>query len=162
MTERSAANSGGADDIASDACGSPDGARNGDRERTVSKQYVDAAVANRAVDSVVVHLAGAEMIQGAKQFAAAPAVPTPTAANSAANKAYVDNAVFNVGAGNFVAKAGDSMTGPLTLAGDPTATNHAANRHNIDTGLTGKSEHCKWPGANGPAWFRGSGWDALS
>ncbi|PYX28951.1 MAG: hypothetical protein DMG80_15540 [Acidobacteria bacterium] len=105
----------------------------------VSKQYVDAAVANRAVDSVVVHLAGAEVIQGAKQFAAAPAVPTPTAANSAANKAYVDNAVFNVGAGNFVAKAGDSMTGPLTLAGDPTATNHAANRHYIDTGLTGKA-----------------------
>src|SRR5882672_5012741 len=35
----------------------------------VSKQYVDAAVANRAVDSVVVHLAGAEVIQGTKQFA---------------------------------------------------------------------------------------------
>jgi len=31
------------------------------------------------------------------------------------------------------------MTGPLTLSGDPTATNHAANRHYIDTGLTGKA-----------------------
>ena len=105
----------------------------------VSKQYVDAAVANRAVDSVVVHLTGAEVIQGSKQFAAPPAVPAPTAANNAANKAYVDTAVANVGAGNFVAKAGDAMSGPLTLSGDPTATNHAANRHYIDTGLTAKA-----------------------
>ncbi|MFY9560499.1 MAG: hypothetical protein WAQ52_09725 [Terriglobales bacterium] len=104
-----------------------------------SKQYVDAAVANRAVDAVVVHLGGAEVIQGAKQFAAPPAVPTPTSGNNAANKAYVDSAVANVGAGNFVAKAGDTMTGPLTLAGDPTALNHAANRHYVDTGLTGKA-----------------------
>jgi hypothetical protein len=111
------------------------GAANG----LVSKQYVDAAVASRAADAVVVHLAGAEVIQGAKQFAAPPAVPAPTAANNAANKAYVDAAVANVGAGNFVAKAGDSMTGPLTLAGDPTAINHAANRHYVDTGLTGKA-----------------------
>jgi hypothetical protein len=105
----------------------------------VSKQYVDAAVASRAVDTSVVHLAGAEVIQGAKQFSAAPAIPAPTAASNAANKAYVDAAVANVGAGNFVAKAGDSMTGPLTLAGDPTAVNHAANRHYVDTGLTGKA-----------------------
>jgi len=105
----------------------------------VSKQYVDAAVANRAVDSVVVHLAGAEVIQGAKQFAAAPAVPAPANANEAANKAYVDTAVANVGAGNFVAKAGDVMTGPLTLAGDPTAINHAATRHYVDTGLASKA-----------------------
>ncbi len=105
----------------------------------VSKQYVDAAVANRAVDAVVVHLAGAEVIQGTKQFATAPAVPAPTAANNAANKAYVDAAVANVGAGNFVAKAGDTMTGPLTLAGDPAALNQAANRHYVDTGLTGKA-----------------------
>jgi len=106
----------------------------------VSKQYVDAAVASRAADAVVVHLAGAEVIQGTKQFAAPPAVPAPTAANNAANKAYVDAAVANVGAGNFVAKAGDSMTGPLTLAGDPTAINQAANRHYVDTGLTGKAK----------------------
>ena len=105
----------------------------------VSKQYVDAAVASRAVDTAVVHLAGAETIQGAKQFSAAPVVPAPTVAGSATNKAYVDAAVANVGAGNFVAKAGDSMTGPLTLAGDPTAVNHAANRHYVDTGLAGKA-----------------------
>ncbi|HWZ84146.1 MAG TPA: hypothetical protein VNW47_16070 [Terriglobales bacterium] len=104
-----------------------------------SKQYVDSAVADRAVDSSVVHLAGAETIQGAKQFAAAPAIPAPTAANNAANKAYVDTAVANVGAGNFVAKAGDTMTGPLTLPGDPTALNQASTRHYVDTGLAGKA-----------------------
>jgi len=105
----------------------------------VSKQYVDAAVANRAVDTSVVHLAGAEVIQGAKQFAAAPAIPAPTAGNNAANKAYVDAAVATVGSANFVAKAGDTMTGPLTLAGDPAALNQAANRHYVDTGLTSKA-----------------------
>jgi hypothetical protein len=104
-----------------------------------TKQYVDAAVASRAADTSVVHLAGAETIQGAKQFSAAPVVPAPTAAGSAANKAYVDTAVANVGAGNFVAKAGDTMTGPLTLPGDPTAVNQAATRHYVDIGLTGKA-----------------------
>jgi len=105
----------------------------------VSKQYVDSAIASRAADAVVVHLAGTEVIQGAKQFAAPPAVPTPAAASDAANKAYVDTAVANVGAGNFVSKTGDAMTGPLTLPGDPTAINHAANRHYIDTGLASKA-----------------------
>lgn len=104
-----------------------------------SKQYVDAAVATRAADSAVVHVAGAEVIQGAKQFAAPPAIPAPTGANDAANKQYVDTAVANVGAENFVAKAGDAMTGPLTLAGDPTAPNHAANRHYVDNGLSAKA-----------------------
>ena len=102
--------------------------RTGVANGLVSKQYVDAAVANRAVDTAVVHLAGAEVIQGAKQFAAAPAIPAPITGNNAANKAYVDAAVANAGSANFVAKAGDTMTGPLTLAGDPAALNQAANR----------------------------------
>src|ERR1017187_9081050 len=38
----------------------------------VTQHYVNAAVANRAIDSAVVHLAGAETISGAKQFAVAP------------------------------------------------------------------------------------------
>src|SRR5215813_7749601 len=104
-----------------------------------SKQYVDAAVASRAVDAVVVHLAGSETIQGTKQFSAPPSVPTPISSNDAASKAYVDSAVANVGAGNFVAKTGDTMSGPLTLPGDPTATNQASNRHYVDTGLAGKA-----------------------
>jgi hypothetical protein len=47
--------------------------------------------------------------------------------------------VAAVGAGAFVAKTGDAMTGPLTLAADPTASGHAANRHYVDIGLAGKA-----------------------
>ena len=72
-------------------------------------------------------------------IAAVRTTPGTGVASGLASKQYVDAAVANVGAGNFVAKAGDSMTGPLTLAGDPTAVNHAANRHYVDTGLTGKA-----------------------
>jgi trimeric autotransporter adhesin len=45
--------------------------------------------------------------------------PGAGSANQAATRQYVDAAVANVGAGNFVAKAGDTMTGPLTLSGEP-------------------------------------------
>jgi hypothetical protein len=81
----------------------------------VTQQYVDAAVANRALDSTVVHLAGAETITGTKQFTVPPVLPVPTGASDAANKEYVDAAVANVGSGAFVSKAGDTMTGPLVL-----------------------------------------------
>jgi hypothetical protein len=80
-----------------------------------TQQYVNTAVATRALDATVVHLAGTETISGAKQFAVPPALPAPTGANDAANKGYVDAAVSNVGSGSFVSKAGDTMTGPLTL-----------------------------------------------
>ena len=104
-----------------------------------TEQYVDAAVANRALDSAVVHRAGAETITGTKQFAAPPVLPTPVGTNDAATKAYVDGAVANVGAGSFVSKAGDTMEGPLTLAGAPTAPNHAATRQYVDDGLAAKA-----------------------
>jgi hypothetical protein len=104
-----------------------------------SQQYVNAAVADRALDSAVVHLAGAETISGTKQFAAPPVLPTPVGTNDAATKAYVDGAVANVGAGSFVEKAGDAMTGPLTLAGDPTAPNQASTRQYVDSGLAAKA-----------------------
>jgi len=80
-----------------------------------TQQYVNAAVATRALDATVVHLAGTETITGTKHFAVPPALPAPAGANDAANKGYVDAAVANVGAGSFVSKAGDTMTGPLTL-----------------------------------------------
>jgi hypothetical protein len=83
----------------------------------VTQQYVNAAVANRALDSTVVHLAGTETISGTKQFAVAPSLPTPTGSTDAANKGYVDTAVANVGSGSYVSKSGDTMTGPLTLPG---------------------------------------------
>src|SRR5208282_4083018 len=98
----------------------------------VTQQYVDAAVANRALDSTVVHLAGSETITGTKQFGVPPSLPQPVASGDAANKGYVDAAVQNVGTGAYVMKAGDTMTGPLTLPGDPTAPQQAADRHYVD------------------------------
>jgi hypothetical protein len=120
----------------------------------VSRQYVDSVVANKADDTSVVHRTGPEVIEGNKQFSAPPAVPTPLLAADAANKAYVDGAVTAVGSGSFVSKAGDSMTGPLTLAGMPTASNHAATKSYVDSGLAAKANL-----ANGtvPAGELGSG-----
>ena len=106
----------------------------------VTQQYVNAAVANRAIDATVVHLAGTETITGAKQFAVPPSLPTPVGANEAANKGYVDTAVSNVGSGAYVAIAGGTMTGPLTLPGDPTAPSQAADRHYVDSGLAVKAD----------------------
>jgi len=97
----------------------------------VTQQYVNAAVAGLAVDATVVHRAGAETISGTKQFAVPPSLPTPVGTNDAANKGYVDAAVSNVGSGAYVAIAGGTMTGPLTLPGDltgETATSHLGHR----------------------------------
>jgi hypothetical protein len=106
----------------------------------VSRQYVDTVVANKADDTAVVHRSGTEVIEGNKQFSAPPAVPTPLLATDAANKAYVDGAVAAVGAGSFVSKTGDAMSGPLTLPGNPTASNHAANKGYVDTALSAKAD----------------------
>jgi hypothetical protein len=80
-----------------------------------SRQYVDSAIAGKASDNVVVHLSGPETIAGTKQFTVPPSVPAPAASSDAANKAYVDQAVSAVGAGSFVSKTGDTMSGPLNL-----------------------------------------------
>lgn len=104
-----------------------------------TRQYVDAAVAAKASDASVVHVSGTETIAGAKQFSASPSVPAPVSATDAVNKAYVDTMVGNVGAGSYVSKAGDTMTGPLLLSGDPTAPNHASTRHYVDSGLAARA-----------------------
>jgi hypothetical protein len=57
----------------------------------------------------------------------------------AANDAYVDSAVAAVGAGAFVAKNGDAMSGPLTLPSDPSAPNQASTKHYVDTSLLAKA-----------------------
>jgi len=57
----------------------------------------------------------------------------------ATNKAYVDAAVANVGSGSYVAKNGDSMSGPLTLPSDPSAPGQAATKHYVDTALLAKA-----------------------
>ena len=111
----------------------------GSAAQMATRQYVDGVVAGKASDAVVVHLLGSETIAGAKQFAAPPSVPAPLQPTDAANKAYVDVAVANVGSGSYVSKAGDAMTGPLMLSGDPTAPNHASNRHYVDTSLAAKA-----------------------
>jgi hypothetical protein len=91
----------------------------GNASQLVSRQYVDTAISAKANDMSVVHIMGTESIAGTKQFSAPPSVPTPLAASDAVNKAYVDTAVATVGSGSYVQKNGDSMTGPLSLSGEP-------------------------------------------
>ena len=79
------------------------------------------------------------------------ALGTPTLATDAATKAYVDTAVStatNDGAtvtyvdqqdALKVAKAGDTMTGFLTLHANPTSNNHASNKAYVDTRITSMS-----------------------
>lgn len=67
----------------------------------VSMQYVNTQLAGKANDNAVVHLANTETITGTKSFTAVPNVPTPVNPGDVANKGYVDNAVGNVGAGNY-------------------------------------------------------------
>jgi hypothetical protein len=85
----------------------------------VSIQYVNTALATKANDNAVVHLSGTETVTGLKSLATPPNVPVPVNTGDAANKAYVDSAVGTVGAGNFLATAGGTMTGSLTLSGNP-------------------------------------------
>jgi hypothetical protein len=105
----------------------------------VTQQYVNAAIANLAVDATVVHLAGTEIITGTKEFDVPPSLPTPVGATDGANKGYVDAAVSTVGSGAYVAIAGGTMTGPLTLPADPAAPNQAADRNYVDNGLAVKA-----------------------
>ncbi len=105
-----------------------------------TQPYVNAAVANRAIDATVVHLAGTETVTGTKQFTVPPSLPTPVGTNDAANKGYVDAAVSSVGSGAYVPLAGGTMTGPLTLPSDPTAPNQAADRNYVDTGFSVKAD----------------------
>ena len=57
-----------------------------------------------------------------------------------ASKSYVDTQIASALTGHasgsvlpYVAKGGDTMVGPLTLAGDPTSASQAANKHYVDT-----------------------------
>lgn len=102
--------------------------------QVATQQYVNAQLAN------VVHLSGTETITGAKQFAVSPSLPAPSQAGEAATKGYVDSAVANSGSGSFVSKSGDTMTGPLTLPGDPASPLQAADKHYVDVGTAGKAD----------------------
>ncbi len=57
------------------------------------------------------------------------------------SKSYVDSAISSLSASvgatsssSYVLKAGDTMTGPLVLPGDPTAASQAADKHYVDVG----------------------------
>jgi hypothetical protein len=101
--------------------------------QSVTREYVDSALAGKANDTAVVHREGAEVINGLKQFAVAPSVPAPQANGDVVNKGYVDAAVVAVGDGSYVKKNGDTMTGPLTLAADPNSPMQASTRHYVDS-----------------------------
>jgi hypothetical protein len=104
-----------------------------------SEQYVNTALASKANDNAVVHLAGTETIGGSKTFSAPPNVPTPVGTGDVTNKAYVDAAIATVGAGNYLPVAGGAMTGPLTLSGSPTAPLQAAAKQYVDLTAASKA-----------------------
>jgi lysophospholipase L1-like esterase len=69
-------------------------------------------------------------------------LPTSVAMQTV-SKAYVDTAIAVAITGNtlddatpFVLKAGDTMSGPLELAGDPTTSTGAADKHYVDANIT--------------------------
>jgi hypothetical protein len=110
-------------------------------------QYVNTALAGKANDNAVVHLANAETITGTKSFVAPPNVPAPVGTGDVANKAYVDSSVATVGAGNYLPTAGGAMSGPLTLSGSPTAPLQAADKQYVDGTVEclNASTWCKQP-----------------
>ncbi|HYM06723.1 MAG TPA: hypothetical protein VEU11_09200, partial [Terriglobales bacterium] len=70
-------------------------------------------------------------------------VPATSPATIAAVRTLLgsgSSAVLASGSGSFVSKAGDSMTGPLQLPGDPVAPNQAADKHYVDSGLAVKAD----------------------
>jgi hypothetical protein len=112
----------------------------GTAAQPVSMQYVNTQLALKANDDAVVHLANAETITGVKSFTVPPNVPTPVNETDVANKNYVDSAVGNVGADNFLPTSGGTMTGPLTLSGEPTAPLQAAAKEYVDENVTTKAD----------------------
>ena len=106
----------------------------------VSLQYVNSALATKANDNAVVHLGNAETISGTKSFSTPPNVPAPANSGDVANKSYVDSSVAAVGSGNFLPTAGGTMTGALTLSGNPAAPLQAVPKQYADAGLAAKAD----------------------
>ncbi len=104
----------------------------GTAAQPVSMQYVNTELATKANDNAVVHLSGTETVTGLKNFAVSPSVPAPVNTGDVATKSYVDTAVGTVGAGSFLPVAGGTMTGTLTLNGNPVAALQAAPKEYVD------------------------------
>ena len=69
-------------------------------------------------------------------------IKNPVQSYDAANKAYVDSAVAGAGSvdtTSFVRKTGDTMTGALTLNGNPTSDRHAATKKYVDDAVANAS-----------------------
>ena len=111
----------------------------GTAAQPVSMQYVNSALAAKANDNAVVHLAGTETVNGTKSFSTPPNVPTPVGTGDVTNKAYVDGAIATVGAGNYLPTAGGAMTGALTLSANPTAPLQAAPKQYVDLSSASKA-----------------------
>jgi hypothetical protein len=112
----------------------------GTAAQPVSMQYVNTALAAKANDDAVVHLADAETVTGTKSFTVPPNVPTPVGTTDVANKAYVDNSIAGVGSGAYLPTAGGAMTGALTLSGNPTAPLQAAPKQYVDLSVAAKAD----------------------
>ncbi len=102
--------------------------------------FVNSALAAKANDSAVVHLSGNETITGTKQFSVSPSLPAPVQPSDAASKGYVDTAVQTTGSGSYLSTSGGTMSGALTLAGDPTAPNQASTKHYTDMSAAVKAD----------------------
>ncbi|MGA8764316.1 MAG: hypothetical protein WB562_15725, partial [Candidatus Sulfotelmatobacter sp.] len=105
----------------------------GTAAQPVSMQYMNTQLATKANDNAVVHLSGTETIGGTKTFAMPPNTPAPVNTGDVANKAYVDSSIATVGSGNFLPTAGGTLTGPLTLSGNPAAPLQAAAKQYVDS-----------------------------
>jgi hypothetical protein len=106
----------------------------------VSMQYVNSVLATKADDSAVVHVNGTEAIAGTKVFSSSPNVPAPTNAGDIATKEYVDQTVTTVGAGSYLSTAGGTMTGPITLPGNPVSPMQATPKGYVDAGFAAKAD----------------------
>src|SRR5262249_4683288 len=106
----------------------------------VSQQFVNSLLATKADNNTVVHTTGLETGGGAKTFSVSQNVPTPTSSGNVAHKAYVDSSVSTVGSGAFLATAGGTMTGPITLSGNPASALQAAPKQYVDIGLGTKAD----------------------
>ena len=87
----------------------------GTAAQPVSMQYVNSALAGKANDSAVVHLAGTETVTGTKTFSAPPNVPTPVGAGDVANKSYVDSFDGGGGSGKLSADGGRGDDGAVDV-----------------------------------------------
>src|ERR1700691_4417074 len=112
----------------------------GTAAQPVSMQYVNTALAAKANDNAVVHLANSETVTGTKSFSGSPNVLPPRGTTDLANKSYVDNSVASVGAGNYLPVAGGTMTGPLTLSASPTAPLQATPKQYVDLANSTKAD----------------------